>query len=136
MGAAENRDLVRRWIIDGWNANNTAAVIPEVYSENWIDGDSTQGPHGHEGVRTFVEAYLGAFPDFRIKILQMVADDEYVALRWRGDGTNTGSLYGRPASMKPVSITGHALHRMVGGKIGESWIQVDLAGLFSQIGSD
>jgi predicted ester cyclase len=80
-----------------------------------------------------VDAYTGAFPDMRIDILQLVADDEYVALRWRAEGTHTGNLYGQPPSNKPVSFTGHTLHRVVDGKLQESWLQVDTTALFNQI---
>ncbi|CAM4024868.1 ester cyclase [Smaragdicoccus niigatensis] len=132
MGAVENRELVCRWI-DGWNANDTAAVLGDVYAEDWIDGDSAQGPHGHDGVRAFVDAYLGAFPDLQIKILQLVADDEFVALRWSANGTHTGPLYGRPPSMASVSFTGHTMHRIAHGKIAATWLQVDTTGLFNQL---
>ena len=55
MGATENRELVRRWVEDGWNADDNEKVMQEVFAEDWIDGDVPAGPHGWDGVRAFVD---------------------------------------------------------------------------------
>ncbi len=34
MGADENRELVRRWIEDGWNRDENEPVMREVFAED------------------------------------------------------------------------------------------------------
>jgi len=132
MGAAANRELVRRWIEDGWNAGATERVMPEVFAEDWIDGDDPSAARGYDGVRAFVETYGTAFPGLQIEILQIVADEEFVAFRWRAGGTHAGPLMGLPPTGRSVSVTGHTLHRVAAGRFAESWVQVDTAGLLHQ----
>lgn len=136
MGASENRELVRRWIYEGWNEDANERVMQEVFAEDWIDGDDDAGPHGYEGIRAFVRTYRTAFPDVRIEILQLVADDEYVGFRWAASGTHTGSLFGLQATGRRVAFTGHTLHRVEGGRMKESWVQTDTVSLLRQLGID
>lgn len=120
MSVSDNRELVRRWIEDGWNAKDDERVMREVFAEDWIDGDDPAAPRGWQGVRAFVETYRTALPDVEIEIHQMVADDEFVAFRWTARGTHRGPLLGVPASGQTVSLTGHTLHRVVDGRFQES----------------
>jgi steroid delta-isomerase-like uncharacterized protein len=134
MSAAQNRELVRRWIEEGWNAGDNERVMREVFAEDWIDGDDPAAPQGWQGVRAFVETYRAALPDVQIEIHQVVADDEFVAFRWSARGTHRGPLLGVAASGRRVSVTGHTLHRVVVGRFQESWVQVDALGLAEQLG--
>lgn len=136
MRASHNEELVRRWIDGGWNADDNEKVMQEVFAEDWIDGDAPEGPHGWDGIRAFVDTYRSAFPDVRIEILQLVADDDFVAFRWRAEGTHTGSLFGKERTGNPVAFTGHTLHRVEDGLLKESWVQTDTVTLLSQVGID
>lgn len=133
MSADANRELVRHWIEDGWNGRNTEAVLSDVFASDWIDGDAASGPHGFDGVRAFVATYSAAFPDISITVLQVVADEDFVAFRWRAEATHTGELYGRQPTGKSVSVIGHTMHRVVAGRFQESWVQVDTMGLLAQL---
>jgi hypothetical protein len=57
MSASHNRELVRRWIEDGWNADDSERIMRELFAEDWIDGDVPAAPRGWEGVRAFVATY-------------------------------------------------------------------------------
>ncbi len=134
MSAADNRELVRRWIEDGWNRGETERVMPEVFAEDWIDGDDPDAPSGWAGVRAFVETYRSALPDLQITIEQTVADDAFVAFRWSARGTHAGPLLGVAPTDRPVVLTGHTLHRVEGGRFRESWVQLDTLRLARQLG--
>lgn len=136
MGARHNEDLVRRWIEEGWNGDDNERVMREVFAEDWVDGDDAAGPHGWEGVRAFVSIYRTAFPDIRLEIAQIVADDAYVAFRWSASGTHRGNLFGIPPTERAISITGHTLHRIEDRLLKESWVQTDTIGLLRQLGID
>ncbi len=40
---------------------------------------------------------------------------------------------GLAATGRPVTVTGHTLHRVVAGRFAERWVQVDTAGLLHQL---
>ncbi len=90
MGAAENRELVRRWIDDGWNLGATEDVMADAFAEDWIDGDDPAAPRGHDGVRAFVDTYATAFPGLQIELLQIVADEDFVAFAGARSGPTPG----------------------------------------------
>lgn len=134
MSIDQNLELVRRWIEQGWNQDDNERVMQEVFAEDWIDGDEPAGPHGWDGVRAFVSTYRSALPDIHIDILQLVADEEFVAFRWRAQGTHQGSLMGAEPTGKRLALTGHTMHRVENGKLKESWVQTDTLGLLRQLG--
>ncbi len=134
MGSAENRKLVERWIDEGWNQDNNEAVMREIFAEDWLDGDDPSAQGGWEGVRAFVSTYRSAFPDITIDILQMSADDEFVAFRWRAKGTHEGTLMGVEPTGASIALTGHTMHRVEDSKLKESWVQTDTISLMRQLG--
>jgi hypothetical protein len=34
-----NKELVRLWILEGWNQNRNQEVIEQVFAKDWIDGN-------------------------------------------------------------------------------------------------
>ncbi len=78
---------------------------------------------------------LGAFPNGRMTIEDMIAVDDKVMMRYTFKATHEGELMGIPATGKPVTFTGMILERMAGGKIVEHWEQMDMMGVMQQIGA-
>lgn len=77
--------------------------------------------------------YRCAFPDLHVEILDQIAEGEKVVTRLRMRGTQTGTLMTIPASGKEIDITGIRIDRVLDGKIVESWFQLDMFGMLSQI---
>jgi steroid delta-isomerase-like uncharacterized protein len=75
-----------------------------------------------------------AFPDLRITIEQIVAEGDLVAVRFIGEGTNTGAANGLPATGKPIRIAGMAILRIVDGKVVEQWPSFDQLDFLRQLG--
>jgi hypothetical protein len=36
-----NKQLVRLWILDGWNNNRNKEVVDQVFAQDWVDGNPT-----------------------------------------------------------------------------------------------
>lgn len=97
---------------------------------------------GHAGNGTFTrEAGLAeakgwrqAFPDLKMNVDLIVAENDLVAVRWTARGTNTGSGNGLPATGKSVIASGQATFRFVDGKIAEEWASGDVVGIMKQLG--
>ncbi|GAA2514482.1 ester cyclase [Streptomyces gobitricini] len=64
----------------------------------------------------------------------LVAEGDTVCLRMSFTGRHVGAYRGIEASGREVSGTGHATFRCEGGKIAESWWNVDDLGLMRQLG--
>ncbi len=67
-------------------------------------------------------------------LLELTAKDDRVWGIWRVVGTHTGSLYGIPATNKPVDVIEVGLWRIEDGVIAEAWYFGDDLGLIRQLG--
>jgi len=75
-----------------------------------------------------------AFPDGRYTIDQIVAEGDFVVVRFTGRGTNTGAGNGLPATGKTVELTGITVFRIANGKIAEEWTEYNKMSLLKQLG--
>ena len=74
-----------------------------------------------------------AFPDLEIKIEEMVAEGNTVAVRWTATGTATGKLRDIPLSGRKVVTPGISICRISRGKITEHFANWDTAAFNQQI---
>jgi predicted ester cyclase len=84
-----------------------------------------------------IGTYQAAFPDARWDVEEMLVTGDKVMTRWIGSGTHKGVLQGNPPlppTGKKVKVTGVWIHRIIGGKIVESWNHWDMLGMLHQLG--
>ena len=74
------------------------------------------------------------FPDLTCTIKDLIAKDDKVVVRFIGQGTNTGTLGGIPATGNRCIAEAVEIFRIKGGKIVESWELSDRLGLMQQLG--
>jgi steroid delta-isomerase-like uncharacterized protein len=133
----ENKALARRWFEEVWNKGRSEA-IDELLDANVIahglgnDGKELRGP---AGFKAFHEKFIGAFPDIRIEVEELVAERDLVAIRFSGAASHQGDHLGVAATHKPVTFTGMSFIRCKNGKIVEGWNNFDVMGLMQQIGA-
>jgi len=77
-----------------------------------------------------------AFPDVRVEVRDMVAEDDRVAVRWVARATHTGSLFGEEATGRPVAVDGATIHRVVDGRIAEDWEVMNEGALRDQLAAE
>ncbi len=130
-----NKQLVRLWILDGWNNNRNKMVVEQVFAQDWVDGNPTfpDQPKGIEGAMYFVEQYRNALPDIHFNITHLIADPDFVTFRFEATATHKGTLMGIPATGKKVTVTGIVIHKVENGRFAKSWNEVDLLGLKMQL---
>jgi predicted ester cyclase len=90
---------------------------------------------GPRAMVQFLNLYLRAFPDLQLTFEDALVDRDRVVTRWRLQGTHNGPLMGIAPSGRRVSVEGIRIDRIEGGKIAESWMQLDTLGLLEQIGA-
>ncbi len=90
---------------------------------------------GKAGFRQFFEVTFRAMPDFRYKIIQLVADGNYVMAYCQCSGTHSGGEWlNVPPSGNKLNFNVVDIFRIQDGKIAEHWDVADTLTLFSQVG--
>jgi predicted ester cyclase len=134
MVTEENKKRVDRLVDAIWDKGDLAAV-DEFYAPNVIDHNPSPGQaSGVAGQKEGVTNFRAAFPDLRTKNDDIVAEGDRVVLRWSGRGTQTGSLFGIPATGRQATFTGIEIYRLENGKVVERWGEFDVFGILQQLG--
>lgn len=135
MSFEENKELVRLWILEGWNQNRNQEVIERVFAKNWVDGNPTfpDQPQGIEGAMYYVDVYRNIFPDIQFELTHLIADENFVTFRFEAQATHRGDFMGIQPTGKRVKFSGIVIHRVENGRFAESWNEIDLLAIKSQL---
>jgi steroid delta-isomerase-like uncharacterized protein len=133
--AADRKSLVARIADDIWNRGELTVV-----DEVMLPDARYHGPHMPNGTgdrenwRRAIAMYRAALPDSHVVFDELIESGDTIVGRWSATGTQTGSLPGVPATGKQIGITGISIYRFRGGRIAEVWEQLDLLGMWQQLG--
>ncbi len=95
--------------------------------------DQGKGPQGFIG---FFTQFRHAFPDLKVAVEHMVADEDNVAIAYTMTGTQEGPFQGIPATGKKVKARGMQIAKFNSdAKITERWGSSDEMGIMQQIGA-
>src|SRR5438552_5739601 len=133
MSTEQNKDVVRRFLEEVWNAGNLD-VVDELIAPDYVNHTDPGQPPGPEGVKPLVTQFRSAFPDVHNAIEDVVAEEDRVAVRVTIRGTHKGELFGIPPTGKHATITGMAFYRVANGQLAEHWVVRDHLGLLQQVG--
>ena len=135
MSTEENKAIIRRWLEEGWTQGNLSVADKLIDPDFVVHGAGGQAvPSGPEGARQLVTAWRAGFPDGRMNIDDLFAEGDKVAVRMTWTGTHTGTFYAYAPTGRQVSVTSIGIDRIANGKIVEGWGEVDMLGLYQQIG--
>lgn len=134
----QNKELARKWILDGWNNDRNAEIVHEIFAQDWIDGNPSfaDQPKGIDGAMHFVNVYRSIFPDIHFTLTHLIAEEDIVCFRFTAEATHKGKFMEIEPTGKRVNISGIVIHRVKNGRFAESWNEIDLLGLRSQLLSD
>lgn len=91
-------------------------------------------PMPREGHERFAVAFYAGFPDMHHEVVDVFATDTQAAVRFVLHGTHTGSLFGIPATGRPVRIAANVLLSVEDGRVTRLKGIFDEAGMLRQIG--
>ncbi len=95
--------------------------------------DQGKGPEGFIG---FFTQFRTAFPDLKVAVDHMVADEDNVAIAYTVTGTQNGPFQGIPATGKKIKARGMQIAKFdANARIVERWGASDEAGIMQQIGA-
>ena len=125
MTAEQNKLLIQRLVEEAVNQGNLE-VLAEV-----ADGEFAQA------AKQWVGPFRAAFPDFSMKIVELVAEEEKVAAHFRCSGTHLGEWMGRPPSGRRFQDVDEIyIFRVRNGKLTDATGVEDNLSRMRQLGLD
>jgi predicted ester cyclase len=127
-----NKELLRR----GWIAWATfdEATFTEDLDPNWRDhdlyGNVIDTP---ERAVAMMRRLRVAFPDQRIEIREIFGEGDLVATLVTMTATHTGTYYDLEPTGREIRENTLSIHRVVDGRVVESWSTSDSPGRYQQI---
>lgn len=133
----QNKALVIRFNKEFIEQGNVQ-VFHELIAPDFVNQTAPPDtPKGPEGVFYFFNNVVKpAFPDLKVEIYDMVAENDKVATRKAFLGTHQGDFLGVPPSHKNVTINVMDIVRIRDGKFIEHWNVLDLENIMVQISTE
>ena len=133
--SAANKEMVRRLYIEGLRDGNLGVVdevvAPDVVTHNPIILDAPTGP---DSIRGGIKMLRDAFSDIDVEVLDLLAEDDRVAIFLMLSGVNTGDYRRGGATNKRGSLRAFFIWRVENGRLAENWGVADRLDLLQQLG--
>ena len=131
MNKIEMISVFKRIINEAFN-NQKFDVLKEVFNPEYKEHQFGMPPT-LEGAQASINSLHQSFPDFKLTIEDVTADENKVWARMTGRGTNKGGFMG-PPNGKSFEITVVDIVQFRDGKIVDHWGVPDRFALISQLG--
>ncbi len=118
----ENKAMVRR-MVDGINAGEIEATVDGLFA-----------PRAARRVKRLFGEFHAAFPDWREEIVELVAEGDTVAGRFRCSGTHLGEFLGEAPTGRRMGVEEVFFLRVEDGKFVGFWGLEDGLGRMRQLG--
>jgi predicted ester cyclase len=128
---ATTRDVVRGFY-ESYN-NKDLEQSWEHYISHGLVNHAFGGAYDRQAWLAVEQAYLSAFPDLHVEVLDQVAEGDRVATRVAMTGTQSAEFYGVPAAGAVGTLRVSFFDRVEDGKIVEHWADADVGGLLQQL---
>jgi steroid delta-isomerase-like uncharacterized protein len=115
--------------------DNRAELLPSLVSDDVVFHGATE-ERGIPAYAALTDRLRIAFHEMHFTLLDLIASDDRVVVRWTMDATHAGPLAGIPATGKRVQQHGTVIYRLENGRIEEVWAQMDRMGMLQQLGVD
>src|SRR6201994_1016586 len=109
---ADNKAIVGRWFTEFWGEKCNLAVVDEIAAPDMLLRYSLHAPRrGRDDIKAFMTGFRRAFPDLNFwGAADLIAEGEYVAGRWEGGGTHTGTAFDDFLGGSLPPATGRKMH--------------------------
>jgi predicted ester cyclase len=137
LAAKPNNDqiitLVRRWFEELWNKRNPD-ILNELLDPSAVGETEGGRISGHaEFIQKLHAPLMGAFPDLRVTLDDIIADGDSAAVRWTFEATHGGDTLGMPATSRRVKVSGMSWIRAKNGRLIAGWDRWNSTGLMTYL---
>jgi len=127
----ENKTLVRRHLEEAVNLGRPE-VWSDIMAEDFVLHHPLVAP-GRESYAAALELLRTGFPDLNVEVLDLVAENDRVVVRYMERGTHTGDFMGLAPTRRSYEKHGFAMYRVANGRLAECWMQEDDQGYQQQL---
>lgn len=131
----KNKELMRRFYEELFNKGNLQ-VIDEIFDKNFVDRSFYGKEARLDEVKNSFREFRKAFPDMHVKIYDMIAEKDKIAVRFTLSGTHNGIFAGVPPTGRKISISVIDIMRIEDGRLAERWGVEDNLSLWQQLGKE
>src|ERR1700761_7305061 len=121
MGTEANKDLITTMIEEVFNAGRPE-LLPEFFA-----------PEMEPEAAGLQQLLTAAFPDLRVRIEDLIAENDKVTARLMFTGTHLGPFRDFAPTGRRVSFGAIRIYQLAGGKVTGSWSYQDSLGLVQQL---
>jgi steroid delta-isomerase-like uncharacterized protein len=134
MNMTEKHKEIARFISQKVVNEQDYSPIDEYLTDDYVyhglGGMRAQTP---QGFKAAIVGFHAAIPDLKSEILDMVAEDDRLVIRFNFTGTHKGEFLGFSPSGATLHFDGMIMRRFVNGKVAEDWDYFDFPTVIAQI---
>jgi steroid delta-isomerase-like uncharacterized protein len=134
LSTDENKALVRRFI-DEIFVQGRFDAVDQLLTDDFTPHTWGSTGAGKEDLKRAITRVREGLSDPSMKIEDMIAEGDRVAVRLTARAVQTGQFMGLPPSGMPYTIGEIHIFRIVEGRVAEHWHQADLLGMMRQLGA-
>ncbi|MGL4175493.1 MAG: ester cyclase [Dermatophilaceae bacterium] len=108
-------------------------LAPTVLAHQVISEAEQTVPRTPQEYVEHVQEMQQTYGAFAVEVLECLAEDDKVYVRWCQTGRHIGAAEGLPPTGQPVREVTSAVYRVRDGRIVEYWLQKDRAGVRAQL---
>jgi predicted ester cyclase len=90
-------------------------------TSEWTDNTQPAPSKGKAEAKKFFDMHMKAFPDAKMNVKNSWAFGDFVVTETQMTGTNTGPLFGKPATKKTVALDSVDIVQLKDGKMVKGW---------------
>jgi predicted ester cyclase len=120
---SEGNKAMVRCMVEAINEGSEAEAVEELFE-----------PRAARRVKRLFAEFRAAFPDWREEVVQLVAEGDAVAGRFRCSGTHLGEFLGEAPTGKRMDVQEVFFLRAEGGRFVDFWGLEDSLGRMRQLG--
>jgi steroid delta-isomerase-like uncharacterized protein len=134
MSIEDNKRVVRQFIDEVFVQGKTEAVdrlaAPDFFPHSWPSVEP-----GVDNLKRAVARVSAGLADVSMKIEDMIAEGDRVAVRLTAHAVHRGEFMGLPPTGKAYTISETHVFRVKDGRVVEHWRDADMLGLMRQLGA-
>jgi steroid delta-isomerase-like uncharacterized protein len=129
------KQVVQRFFDEAINQRRLE-ILDEILAPNFRGNilEKEQSSNTRAELKQMLALVLTAFPDYQQTIHDWIVEGEKVVARWTTQGTHQGDYNGITPTNKVIYEHGIDIFRVVNGQIVEHWVELDILGIFQQMG--
>ena len=121
MGPDKLKAIGKR-IVEEFLNKEDIEVANEIFASDFINHNPSFGTEPDlEGFKQFIKIMHDAFSEVRFLIEDLIAEDNKLVIRVKGQGIHTGDLMGFSPTNKNVNFSSRTILRFENGKAVERW---------------